>query len=283
MWSLAEKDNIHEAGASYQEEDEHVFAETRQEKLRCSRRTQYCEDMEFLQKERLRDREKMLLWSPSRNEENMWEKLAKTIQDAHINVECLQKARTKQGSVRGWLYCGVLAVAVLLQRWRRRHRCPPVSQWGPGSTRHPLIHPQIFFKMSRRMIAASIVQRDIPYDKIWDFFQVIKFNVILKHSISNSKFRTGHELLFNVVLPIHPSCPFKSVKSFNGVNQTQMIDCQPESCVTQKAECIDWNGDQLTQKGTGNMKKVSSYSKWIFTSTLLSAEIGNEIWREVIV
>lgn len=84
-------------------------------------------------------------------------------------VGCLQKARTKQGSVRGWLYCGVLAVAVLLQRWRRRHRCPPVSQWGPGSTRHPLIHPQIFFKMSRRMIAASIVQRDIPYDKIWDF------------------------------------------------------------------------------------------------------------------
>ena len=62
MWSLAEKDNIHEAGVSYQEEDEHVFAETRQEKLRCSRRTQYCEDMEFLQKERLRDREKMLLW-----------------------------------------------------------------------------------------------------------------------------------------------------------------------------------------------------------------------------
>ena len=116
-----------------------------------------------------RDREKMLLWSPSRNEENMWEKLAKTVQDAHINVECLQKARTKQGSVRGWLYCGVLAVAVLLQRWRRRHRCSPVSQWGPGSTRHPLIHPQIFFKMSRRMIAASIVQRDIPYDKIWDF------------------------------------------------------------------------------------------------------------------
>ena len=51
MWSLAEKDNIHEAGVSYQEEDEHVFAETRQEKLRCSRRTQYCEDMEFLQKE----------------------------------------------------------------------------------------------------------------------------------------------------------------------------------------------------------------------------------------
>ena len=116
-----------------------------------------------------RDREKMLLWSPSRNEENMWEKLAKPVQDAHINVECLQKARTKQGSVRGWLYCGVLAVAVLLQRWRRRHRCSPVSQWGPGSTRHPLIHPQIFFKMSRRMIAASIVQRDIPYDKIWDF------------------------------------------------------------------------------------------------------------------
>ena len=71
------------------------------------------------------------------------------------------------------------------------------------------------------------------------FFQVLKFNVILKHSISNSKFRTGHDFLFNVVLSIHPSCPFKSVKSFNGVNQTQMIDCQPESCVTQKAECID--------------------------------------------
>ena len=38
------------------------------------------------------------------------------------------------------------------------------------------------------------------------FFQVLKFNVILKHSISNSKFRTGHEFLFNVVLPIHSSC-----------------------------------------------------------------------------
>ena len=148
MWSLAEKDNIHEAGASYQEEDEHVFVETRQEKFRCSRRTQYCEDMEFLQKERLRDREKMLLWSPSRNEENMWEKLAKTVQDAHINVECLQKARTKQGSVRGWLYCGVLAVAVLLQRWRRRHRCSPVSQWGPGSTRHPLSSSNLFQNVS---------------------------------------------------------------------------------------------------------------------------------------
>ena len=151
-------------------------------------------------------------------------------------VGCLQKARTKQGSVRGWLYCGVLAVAVLLQRWRRRHRCSsPVSQWGPGSTRHPLIHPQIFFKMSRRMIAASIVQRDIPYDKIWDFFQVIKFNVILKHSISNSKFRTGHDFLFNVVLSIHPSCPFKSAKSFNGVNTDDRLStwilCHTESRV----------------------------------------------------
>ena len=120
-------------------------------------------------------------------------------------VGCLQKARTKQGSVRGWLYCGVLAVAVLLQRWRRRHRCPPVSQWGPGSTRHPLSSSNLFQNVSPNDCSFNSstghsLQQDLR------FFQVIKFNVILKHSISNSKFRTGHEFLFNVVLPIHSSC-----------------------------------------------------------------------------